>query len=158
MNFAELVETRIQEAIEAGAFEGLEGVGRPLANDASEQLAGDNWMGFKILRNANLLPPWLELAREIEAAEARLAAIDRRHAEWVSLAAASGDWKRLGPAIARLRTQYEEAARSLRKQQDRFNVDSPGISLERPGVWVEHELERLDARVAVAIEAGSERV
>jgi hypothetical protein len=150
VSLEKMIESRIQDAVAAGLFSGLPGEGRPLAATEDEGLAGDNWLGFKMLKDANILPAWLELAKEIETDSRALDAIDARHAEWVDLARGSGNWERYRPAIERLRTQFGERARALRLKQDRFNVDAPGIRLERPGIWVEHHLERLEARERVS--------
>lgn len=146
----DIVEERIREAMAAGAFDGLKGAGRPLRADPSEALAGDQWLGFKVLQNGGTLPAWLALAREIEVERGALKAIDARHAEWVALAAESGDWARHAPALRRLRNDYERKARELRARQDRYNLDAPSLALERPGVWVEYLVSRLDERLREA--------
>lgn len=150
MGLEELIESRIQEAMAAGAFEGLKGAGAPFDRDPAKDLAGDQSMGFTILQNGGLLPEWLMLAREIEAETERLAALDRRHAEWVALAAETGQWEKHRPALRNLRHSYEAAARALRKKQDRYNMDAPMVALERPGIWVEHHLQRLLDRLRAA--------
>ena len=147
MSFDKLVESKIQEAMEAGAFRNLRGHGKPLADLSDDRLAGDNWMGFHVLRNGGLLPAWLGLAREIERELEDLKRIDDRHALLATHARDSGLSKSLVAALAATRLEYEQFARRIRVKQDQFNFDAPIISLERPGIWVELELERLDARV-----------
>jgi hypothetical protein len=139
-----LIESRIQDALAAGAFDGLAGAGRPFRFDESDQLAGDNWMGFRVLKNGGMLPAWLLLARDIERDRDNLEGLAARHGEWVAIAASSGDWRRHAPAITRLRARFIAAARELRKKQDRFNIDAPSIALERPALWVEYHVEKLD--------------
>lgn len=150
MAYFDLIESRIQEAIAAGAFDALAGAGQPLALGDDESLAGDDWLGFKVLRNGNLLPEWLELAREIERDELRLAEVDRRHAQFVAWSRADGDWERFASAIRASRRDYERLARALRRKQDEFNLKVPGHRLERPGIWIDYHLERLDARLQEA--------
>ena len=150
MSLERLARNRIDKAAQAGLFDNLEGSGKPLAVDPADALAGENWMGFKILKDASMLPEWLALAREIEAGEERLRELDRRHAEWVARVAEGGEWERFGHVIERLRATYEKEARVLRAKQDRFNLDAPSVALERPAIWVEHRLGRLDARLAEA--------
>jgi Domain of unknown function (DUF1992) len=148
MSMEDLIESRISDAMAAGAFEGLRGAGKPFRFDPRESLgAGEDWLGHKILQNGDLLPPWLMLAKEIERETTLLAEVDKRHAEWVGIASASGQWHRHAGALRRLRADYEGRARALRRKQDRFNMDAPSIALERPGIWVERELLRLDDRL-----------
>jgi hypothetical protein len=97
-----------------------------------------------------MLPAWLMLAREIEDDQRRLDELDARHAEAVALAAEWGDWPGCVRAIRYYRRAFEDAARALRKKQDRFNHDAPGIRSERPAIWVDYHLERLDRRLREA--------
>ena len=145
------IEGAIQDAIAAGAFKNLPGEGKPLAlSRQDEALAGDNWLGFKMLQNGGYIPEWLNLGREIELDIEALTVIDRNHGEYCDSARAPSDWARVGPAVDRLRTRYEEKARAIRKKQDRFNHDAPGIRTQRPGIWVEYHLERLTNRERAA--------
>ncbi len=152
VSFEKAVESQIQDAMAAGLFDNLPGTGKPLALGDGEGLAGDNWLGFRVLQNGGMLPEWLNLARDIERDRERLDRLDGEHAALCEAAARSGDWHAYRLPIARVRTRYEDLARSLRKRQDRFNHDAPGIRSERPAIWVEHHLERLDRR---AREAGA---
>ena len=150
MSLEKLIESRIRDAVADGQFDNLKGAGKPLAFSNEEELAGENWLGYKILQNGDLLPEWLMLAKEIETDRERLAALDARHADAVELAASSGDWAAHANSIRNRRDAFEAAARDLRRKQDRFNQSAPSVKLERPGIWVEHHLARLDARVQSA--------
>jgi hypothetical protein len=150
MSIDKLIESRIREAEAEGQFDNLPGAGKPLRFSQEEALAGENWLGFKVLQNGGLLPEWLMLAKEIEADRLHLRALDARHAEAVQLAASSGAWDAHAPSIKRCREAFESAAIAVRRKQDRFNQDAPSVQLERPGIWIEHHLARLDARVAEA--------
>jgi hypothetical protein len=146
VGYEELVESRIQDAIASGAFARLKGEGQPL-DLGRGALAGENWLGFHMLDNAGILPAWLLLAREIENDLAQLERVDALHRALVGEVAASGNWSAFGPRIRVRRDQYEELARAIRRKQDQFNMDAPGIRTERPGIWVEHHLNRLDVRL-----------
>lgn len=148
MSLEELIETRIRDAVAEGAFDNLKGAGQPLRFRNEDALAGDNWLGYKILENGGLLPEWLMLAKDIERDREALRRLDDRHAEAVDLAATSGNWAGHESSIRECRDAFEASARMLRRKQDQFNHDAPSMRLERPAIWVEHHLERLDARVA----------
>ncbi|MGE5596293.1 MAG: DUF1992 domain-containing protein [Hyphomicrobiales bacterium] len=147
MSWYEIVETRIQDAISAGKFDNLPGSGQPLPDRPEDRLAGANWAGNKILRDAGALPPWLMLARDIEDAERELAALEARYAARVELAASSGDWAAHGKAIRQLAETIASKARALRLKQDQFNYDAPSMLLERPGIWVDRRLAALRAHL-----------
>ena len=65
-----IAERKIREAIEEGAFEHLEGTGKPL--DLSENPFEDpsDRMANRLLKNNGFAPDWIEEAKEI-AAESR---------------------------------------------------------------------------------------
>ena len=134
----------------AGDFDNLRGTGQPLRFDSAEQLAGENWLGFKILKDNDLLPGWLLLAKEIEREELALADLERRHSEWVDLARATAEWERHAPALRNLSAKITEGARALRRKQDRYNVEAPHVALERPGTWVERRLAAMTERLREA--------
>ncbi|MCC6381034.1 MAG: DUF1992 domain-containing protein [Dehalococcoidia bacterium] len=150
MSWDQIVESGIQEAMAAGAFHGLAGEGRPLPRRPEERLAGNDWVGFKVLQNGGLLPAWLVLAREIEVLGAKVEEIDGRQARTVEAASRGGRWAAVAPLLRDLRTDFVATARELRRKQDRFNLDAPALSLERPGIWIEGRLARLDGRVREA--------
>jgi hypothetical protein len=63
--FAKLAENRILEAMEAGEFNNLEGRGQPLNLDEDSQIPPELRMAYKILKNADCLPPELALRQEV---------------------------------------------------------------------------------------------
>ncbi len=63
--FERIAENRILEAIEAGLFENLKGKGQPLKFEDDSHIPPELRMAYKILRNADCLPPELELRKEI---------------------------------------------------------------------------------------------
>lgn len=147
MSIEKSIESQIQEAMAAGAFDNLPGAGKPQEWSLAEQLAGENWLGYKMLQNGGMVPVWLDAGRDIEKKLERLQQIDDDHANLCAEAARLNDWETFRPWIARARTRYEELAREIRKQQDKFNYDAPGHRSQRPAIWVEYHLERLDRRV-----------
>ena len=64
---ARIAEARIAEAIERGDFDDLPGKGRPLELEDLSRLPADMRLSYKILRNAEVVPPEVELRREVYA-------------------------------------------------------------------------------------------
>jgi hypothetical protein len=79
------VEKAISEAQERGEFDNLPGQGQRLIIEENRE-AGDWEMGYHLLKNAEMSPPWMELNREVQAETAALAAIRERfcHSQRVS--------------------------------------------------------------------------
>jgi hypothetical protein len=63
--FSRLAENRIQEAMRAGEFDNLEGRGQPLNLGDDSHIPSELRMAYKILKNADCLPPELVLRQEV---------------------------------------------------------------------------------------------
>lgn len=61
---SQLAEARIVEAIERGEFDDLPGKGKPLELEDLSHVPAHLRAGYKVLRNADVLPPEMELRRE----------------------------------------------------------------------------------------------
>jgi hypothetical protein len=67
--FSKIAEQKIQEAMERGEFDHLEGAGRPLPPEDDRSIPPELRLAYKILKNANCLPPELETLKEIQRLE-----------------------------------------------------------------------------------------
>lgn len=74
--FEKIVEDRIKKAQRDGAFKNLQGVGEPLPVDDVSHIPEELRLAYKVLKNADFLPPEVELRKEIYQTEALLAAMD----------------------------------------------------------------------------------
>jgi hypothetical protein len=71
--FEKIVEERIRIAQKKGEFENLEGRGKPLVFEDDRHVPEELRVAYKILKNANCLPPEIELKKEIRQTEDLLA-------------------------------------------------------------------------------------
>ncbi|NIQ95865.1 MAG: DUF1992 domain-containing protein [Desulfuromonadales bacterium] len=60
-----IAERKIREALERGDLDNLAGKGKPLPREDLSGVPDELRMGYKVLKNAGMLPPELELNREI---------------------------------------------------------------------------------------------
>lgn len=67
--FDKIAERRIQEALDRGEFKDLPGRGKPLQLEDDSGIPEDLRMAYKILKNADCLPPELQLKKEIRQME-----------------------------------------------------------------------------------------
>ncbi|MBI4523514.1 MAG: DUF1992 domain-containing protein [Deltaproteobacteria bacterium] len=67
--YQKIVEERILEAQKAGAFDNLPGKGKPLRLEDLTWVPDDLRVPFIVLRNAGVLPPEVELLKEIHKLE-----------------------------------------------------------------------------------------
>ena len=73
--YAQIVEQRIKEAMENGEFDSLPGKGKPLLIEDDRHVPEDLRLAYKLLKNADCLPPELLEKKEIFQMEDMLAAI-----------------------------------------------------------------------------------
>ncbi len=73
--FQKIVEEKIKKAQEEGLFDNLPGKGRPLELEDDSHVPEDLRLAYKILKNADCLPPELQLKKEIRQMEDMLEAI-----------------------------------------------------------------------------------
>ncbi len=67
--FNKIVEARILKAQQKGEFDNLEGSGKPLKLDGGGCVAEELRLAYKILKNADFVPPEIELKKEIKQTE-----------------------------------------------------------------------------------------
>lgn len=71
--FATLAERKIREAIDRGEFDNLALKGRPLSRQDDTDVPQELRMGYKILKNAGMLPEEVQLKKELLTLEDLLA-------------------------------------------------------------------------------------
>ena len=74
--FDKIVEERIRTAQRKGQFKNLAGSGKPLVLGDDSHIAEELRLAYKILKNADCLPPEVELKKEIERTEQLLGALE----------------------------------------------------------------------------------
>jgi hypothetical protein len=74
-DFLKIVEQRILEAQERGEFDNLPGHGKPLVLEDDSNVPEELRVAYKILKNADCLPPELQEKREIRQMEELLASV-----------------------------------------------------------------------------------
>jgi len=63
--FEKIVEQRIRDALKKGEFDNLAGSGKPLVFEDNSNVSEELRLAYKILKNADCLPPEVELKKEI---------------------------------------------------------------------------------------------
>ena len=75
------VERRLRELAEQGQLRGLPGEGAPLPADSDPD--DETWAARHVMRQANVVPPWIDLRKEIDDRRARISTRLRAHREWL---------------------------------------------------------------------------
>lgn len=74
--FEQIIEKRIKSAQQKGEFENLPGAGKPIIFENDSHIPEDLRLAYKILKNANCIPPEIELKKEVQQTEELLSNID----------------------------------------------------------------------------------
>ena len=74
--FDRIIEERIRRSQQKGEFENLAGAGKPLIFENDGHVAGELRLAYKILKNADYLPPEIELKNEIKRTEDLLSGME----------------------------------------------------------------------------------
>ena len=116
-----IAEERIREAVRRGEFDNLPGSGEPLKFEDDRHVPEDLRLAYKVLKNADCLPPELELKKEIKAAEELLGGMTDEAQKYRQL-------KKLNYLIMKLNTmrkgsvQWEEQQRYYEKVVEKFGA------------------------------------
>ena len=70
-----IAERKIQEAIDEGKFDDLPGKGQPLNLEEDMSIPFSVRMTNQVLKNANVLPEWIQIQKDIHAGKAALEAL-----------------------------------------------------------------------------------
>ena len=107
-----IAERKIQEAMEEGAFDHLEGTGRPLPLDDNPYEDPAQRMAHRILRNNGFAPTWIEEAKEIDAALRRLESGRARCSD----------------------AEYRRRIAALNRRIEAYNLKTPVALTQRPKI------------------------
>ena len=80
--YQKIIEQKIREAQERGDFDNLPGKGQPLDLEDESRIPEELRLSHKILKNANCLPPELELRNEIRNMAEMLSCIPDEEAKY----------------------------------------------------------------------------
>ena len=140
-SYSNFVENKIREAEEQGLFRNLPGQGKPLRFDDDEVGDPKYWLAHHLLKNAGLLPTWVELAKDIDRLEDQIQAIEQEYREWLetearllaglSAAGLRGRLPGLRAIYVRFMQRYQNQLRITQEHKQRFNYDVPARSLEK---------------------------
>ena len=122
--FTKIVEERIRKAQKKGEFENLEGTGEPLNLADDQSVAEELRLAYKILKNADCLPPEIEIKKEIHQTEELLAGMTDTAEKYRTM-------KKLNYLIMKLNTlrstsiKFEEPQKYTDKLIDKLESSAP---------------------------------
>jgi len=152
----EMVEERIRKARENGAFDNLEGKGKPIYLPDNPFEPPELRMGFKILKDAGYAPYWVELGKDIDAAKEVLLEQQERFQKWCQLASEHRDFYRRSRFINRKEKFFAEQRELLNKINrltDDFNLQCPTFHVTRGRLNADEEMMKIIIAMETYIES-----
>jgi DnaJ-like protein len=132
--WADLVEERLNEAMERGDFDHLESKGKPLAIDHNP-FAGDRALAYSLLKNNNLAPPEIdrgkEIDRDIQRAAEMLETMRRRQHTLGGLSAPRDARRAYNIARDATEARYEALLRAINNNILSLNIIAPTMMHRR---------------------------
>jgi len=152
----QLVEDQIRKARERGEFDNLEGAGKPIDLSENPFEPADMRMAFRILKNNDFTPFWIQLGKDIDADTAKI---------WKEVE----DFKRYSinfwneKHVAIILNRFENRKKLFylekRKQFEKlkkkildYNLHCPTFRLGRPNIEIDDEMYKVMNSIEKAIE------
>jgi hypothetical protein len=123
-DFERIAEAKIAEAIANGELDNLPGAGKPLALDDDSHIPPELRMAYRILKNADCLPPALQTRQEISHIEGLLTHIEDENRRRQVI-------KRLNLLFAKLDEQQAGLSLAVREQQYYYRAVDKWIDQEK---------------------------
>lgn len=143
VNWGRIIEEKIREARESGAFDDLPGQGLPLSLEENPHAEKEWQLAWTLLKSNGFTLPWLETRRQLEedVAEARTA-LARAWARYTARQAESAS------ALAKTewveaRDAFRERCEALNRRIFLYNLEAPNLRFHRLPLDPEHDLAQL---------------
>lgn len=152
----DLVEEQIRKAREKGAFDQLEGAGKPLNLEENPYVPGEMQMAFKILKDNGFAPYWIELGKEIDQELKTLWDQVDKFQRYCHIF-----WVEKPSVIARRRFQKKKELFYYERKLDferidkkiiNYNLHCPTFRVGRAGLSIEEEMLKMIMMVEQEIE------
>lgn len=158
--FDRIADRRIQEAIRAGEFDNLQGMGKPLKDlDDNPFIPDDMRAAFKVLANSGYAPDWIVMAQQIDAETERMRHTADLHFAYLRrrLQEVGSDpyaVKRLRQIVDQLKAEHRRAAdmhahhiEEINRKISSFNHMVPIASLMKIPMSRTSEMEKFEDRL-----------
>jgi hypothetical protein len=145
-----LVDRLLEDANESGVFKNLPGEGQPLVFEDESHIPEDMRMAHRLLKEHDLVPEWIMLAKDIDALRERL--VDNMRRGLRAYRGALGDADRsqnfdrrqqIEIAWRRAQKAYAEQTDKLNREILRYNLKVPPGFPQLAQFDMERELSRL---------------
>jgi len=141
----DLVNQRIDEAQQQGAFENLRGHGKPLDLRRNPYAPEDQQMAFNLLQNNDMAPPWIldrkAIQQDVAALRTQIQQVADEHRGLIADAETRAQWQW---SWDRHVARWQDEVTELNKRIDALNIILPVPHLELYKLRLTRELQDVD--------------
>ena|GEM_PF-244376 len=150
--FQRLVEEKIRQAFDEGAFDNLPGKGEPLKLDDENPFEDPTLrMGYRLLRNNGFTLPWIQEQKEIaQEAERLRAELMRAWARAERTRVTGGDRWQAELRWRKAATAFRQQVAELNERIRRYNFQVPADRFRRLPLDAAREIERIAQPLTLA--------
>ncbi len=149
---ARVAERKIQEAIDEGKFDNLPGKGKPIVFDDDPMTPAHLRMANRILKNANVLPEWVQMQKELEKEKGEIAVyretiVSQNHKRRILLEhpiAKDSDRDAFGVWHAKARAEYGKKLKTVNTLILKLSLIAPSTVAPMKSYKIEAEMKAFD--------------
>ena len=156
LDWTEIVaERKIKEAIDAGDFDDVPGMGEPVDLSVDPYTPVHLRIANKVLKNARSLPEWLQLEKDIQQETLAVPLVRERGLNALSLAKNAASRERI---VERLRSEHKERMDTINTLILKYSFVAP-VSAQRPfrSFSIKREMVTLEEDIAATLASIGER-
>ena len=150
---AKVAERKIQEAIDEGKFDNLPGKGKPIIFDDDPMTPAHLRMANRILKNANVLPEWMQVQKELEKEKREIAVyrenlVAQNRKRRILLErpiAKDSERDAFGVWHAKTRAEYGKKLKTINTMILKLSLMAPSTIAPIKSYKIEAEMEAFDA-------------
>lgn len=147
MDWGKLIERKLQEARDAGAFDALSRKG-PLDLDDDAHVPEEDRLAMRLLKNNNMAPAWIEDDKDLrEKLFTAREGISRAYARRLTLLAkaeTAGDRMTIEDEWALAKARFARSVEEINRDIFHFNLRAPSLVVQRLPLRLSEEMERLE--------------
>jgi DnaJ family protein C protein 28 len=152
----DLVEEQIRKARDRGDFDNLEGAGKPLDLSENPYEPADLRMAFRILKNNDFTPFWIQLGKDIDADTSRLwkdvEDFKRYTSQFISEKHVAITINRFKKKKASFYYEKRLELEKLKKKILDYNLQCPIFRLGRANIDVDEEMDKVILAIEKVLE------
>lgn len=147
MDWGKLIERKLQEAREAGAFDALSHKGK-LDLDEDAHVPEEDRLAMRLLKNNNMAPAWIEedkgLREKLFAAREGVSRAYARRLTLLAKAETAGERMAIEDEWKLAQDRFARSVDEINRDIFNFNLRAPSLAVQRLPLRLSEEMEKLE--------------